>query len=168
MRISPKPSVFLMQSKDEDKRAKFAVAEIKHCRLAMLAFSGMVHQYFITQQVFLVLLVLFWLLCARGQKFLGSVPHGQVLVVCACWPLLFARLRQHEEKYQCTETPDDLFIILCFPGRDRAAQQFPPHQRLPRCDLLLDSWCLGLALKSLHSHKEILHSAQQSRFGCVV
>ena len=39
------------QANDEGKRARYAEAEIKHSRLAMLAFSGMVHQYFITQQV---------------------------------------------------------------------------------------------------------------------
>jgi len=42
---------FGMQASDEAKREKYALAEIKHSRLAMLAFSGMVHQYFITQQV---------------------------------------------------------------------------------------------------------------------
>ena len=40
----------LLQVNDPAKRERYALAEIKHARLAMLAFSGMVHQYFITKQ----------------------------------------------------------------------------------------------------------------------
>ena len=39
-----------LQVNDPAKRERYALAEIKHARLAMLAFSGMVHQYFITKQ----------------------------------------------------------------------------------------------------------------------
>uniref|UniRef100_UPI0032E93920 ACPII-2 n=1 Tax=Chroomonas placoidea TaxID=173977 RepID=UPI0032E93920 len=39
-----------LSANDLEKRERYALAEIKHSRLAMLAFSGMVHQYFITNQ----------------------------------------------------------------------------------------------------------------------
>uniref|UniRef100_A0A7S1E143 Uncharacterized protein n=1 Tax=Hemiselmis andersenii TaxID=464988 RepID=A0A7S1E143_HEMAN len=42
-----------LSSNDAEKRERYALAEIKHSRLAMLAFSGMVHQYFITKQTVL-------------------------------------------------------------------------------------------------------------------
>ena len=39
------------QGNNEGKLEQYQLAEIKHSRLAMIAFSGFVHQYFITKQL---------------------------------------------------------------------------------------------------------------------
>jgi hypothetical protein len=69
---------------------------------------------------------------ACEHTFLSLPPHfGQLLVVCAgCFCLhLYDSMKIN------TDVPND--FILLFPGCDRAAQQLPPHQRLPGCHLLL-------------------------------